>query len=158
MSLLSVRLFRTVAVVVQPVAMKNLSRLVLVLAVCALSLGAFAQSVAGKWKGKIDMSAVKATTDTQKQQLQMMKQAFEKCYFNLEMKGDKTYAIEMGGFPGQKPTNEKGKWSQSGRTITVKGKKDTQKMTVSADGKTMTMVPPAQQGMPKGLKIVFKRG
>lgn len=137
--------------------MKNFCRLATILCVCALSLAAFAQNVTGKWKGKIDLSAIKATTDTEKKQLAMMKQMLEKTYLNLDLKANKSYSVEIGGFPGQKPKTESGTWSQSGRTITVKGKK-TESMTVSADGKTLTMIPPSNEKAPKGMKIIFKRG
>jgi hypothetical protein len=54
---------------------------------------------------------------------------------------------------------ESGKWSQSGKTITVidsKGKSE--KMTLSADGKHMVMTPPVGDRGPKGMKLVFNRG
>jgi hypothetical protein len=139
--------------------MKNICRLAVVLTLCSFAFAAFAQNAAGKWKGKIDTSAMKATNENERKGLAMMKKMFEKAYINLELKSNKTYSVEMGGMGTPKPTSETGKWSQTGRTVSVTSTKKTEKMTISADGKTMIMLPPAADAsnMPKGMKIVFKR-
>lgn len=139
--------------------MKILSRMALIVSVLAVSLAAYAQSPVGKWSGKLDVSAVKPKNATEKQQIDAMKKMFAGPFISLELRANKTYTVTFSAPGGQKPSSESGKWSQSGRTISVTGKKKTEKMTISADGKQMIMLPPADdKSSPKGMKVVFTRG
>ena len=83
---------------------------------------------------------------------------------NLTMKKDNTYTLTTSGGPPQAKGNQddKGTWKQSGKTVTVKSTKKgnkgpdkPQSMTLSADGKTMTMNLPAGAGQGS---LVFKKG
>jgi hypothetical protein len=115
------------------------------IALVSLSL---AVSPVGKWKGKVggQMPPLPANaTPEQKKQYDSMKEMVAKIVINLEFKGDKTYSVVVTGSP-QKAPPETGTWTQSGNTVTVKSTKNgqtrTQPMTMSADGKTITMSPP----------------
>jgi hypothetical protein len=134
-------------------------RCTLVAAACTACLVAYAQSAVGNWTGKMDFSQIKPKDAKEKQQVDMARQMLAKTSIQLTFKSDKTYAITFAGGPtGSKPTTETGKWSQKGRTITVldkKGKPET--LTIDSKGKTMTMVPPADQGAPKGFRLLFSK-
>ncbi len=133
-------------------------------ALALLALAAFAaaqaQNVVGSWNGKMDMSGVKPKDANEKAMLDMMKSMMASMSIKLNMKADKTYHIDISGTIQGKAhkQTEDGKWSQSGKTITVvdpKGKKET--MTVSSDGKRMVMVPRSDEKGPKGAQMIFTR-
>jgi hypothetical protein len=98
----------------------------------------------------------------------MIEGMMKKMSFNLTMKADKTYTISVEGLPqAQSSSNSKdsGNWSQSGKTITLKSTKKENKgpngdkpqtLTLSADGKTLSMAIPTGPGGPGGA-IVFKK-
>lgn len=115
---------------------------------------AFAASAVGTWNGKIDMSGMKIPNshgpDGDKQ-INMMKQMMGSMKITLNLKGDHTYVVTTSGGMQKTPKSETGKWTQSGNVISVTGKNKTEKMTLSANGKTMTMAPDNAQG----LKIIF---
>jgi hypothetical protein len=138
--------------------MKLITRLALTGAAIIVTATALAQSPVGTWKGKLDVSQAKATTESEKQQLSMVKSFAAGISFKLSFKKDKTYSMTMTGGPAGAPA-QAGKWTQSGRTIMVTGDKGKpQKMTISANGKMLTMLPPADDKGPKGIKLVFKKG
>lgn len=135
------------------------SRFASLLLAAALCTGAFAQNVVGSWNGKIDMSQYKPKDANEKKMVDQMKTFMTSMKIKLTLKADHTYLFEgTGGPANSKPQIEKGKWSQSGRTVTAidpKGKK--QNMTVSADGRTMVAVPGPEDHAPKGMRFVFTR-
>jgi hypothetical protein len=142
--------------------MKNFSRLALVGAALFVTCAAMAQSAVGTWSGKLDLSAVKAKTDQEKQQIEMAKTMLANMVITVVLKKDKTCTMSMSGVPNgpDGPKEQKGTWTQSGKSVTVKqnsGKGKPMVFTMSADGKSMTAVPPADEGGPKGLKLVLKK-
>ena len=140
----------------------------------SLSLGlAFAASLAlaatpvGKWTGRISMKAPSIPANANPQQkafVQQMVAQLAKARVLMTLKADKTFVMTVTGMPmaaSQKP--QMGKWSQKGNVVMLtstapamagrpKPKPSTQKATLSADGKTMTLVAPNDQG-----KVVFTR-
>jgi hypothetical protein len=138
----------------------SLSRILLVLGASAAWASSYAQSAVGTWTGHIDVSAVKAADANQQKMMDSMKKMFASTVLKLSLKADKTYSIVITGMgPSAKPTTETGKWSQSGRTVTVSDKSGKpQAMNLSANGKTMVMTPPSGKGGPAGMKIVFTKG
>lgn len=138
--------------------MKILPRLALILTVCAIAVSALAQNPVGKWKGTVDMSGVRPKTQQEKEVIAQLKTVFGKAVLTLELKSNKAFSSTFSGAGNMKPKTETGTWSQNGRTITMKGAKQSENMTISADGKSMTILPPASdKSVPKGVKVVFKR-
>jgi hypothetical protein len=138
--------------------MKKISRLVLTLAACAVSIAAFAQSPVGSWNGKLDLSGVHAKDAKEKQMVDQMKTMMASTVIKLTFKGDHTYSMAFSMGKGQGMT-ETGKWSQSGRTVTVTGKNGKpEQLTLNANGKQMVMVPPKGDKAPQGMKAIFTRG
>ena len=138
--------------------MNKISRLLLTFAACAVSVAAFAQNAAGTWNGKLDLSGVHPKDAKEKQGIDQMRTMMASASIKLTLKGDHTFSVtfSMGG-KGQGMT-ENGKWSQSGRTVTMIGKKGKpEKLTISANGKQMIMTPPADDKGPKGMKAIFTR-
>lgn len=151
-------------------AMKNSLRTFLVLTLAATCALAFAQNVTGAWKGKIkmDMSKMPAPKDEQgKKMMAQVKDMMAKITINLTLNANKTYTIKATGIPGKEASQtSEGTWSQSGKSITVtptkeNGKKATgenakkQTLTISADGKTISMMVPGAGQM--GGSIIFTR-
>jgi len=124
---------------------------------------AYAANPVGKWKGTVDakMPPVPASaTPEQKKMMQSAMAMIKNMSFNLDMKANKTYTVEIKGGPNGQTQKETGKWSQKGNTVTLSstrnGKTQSQNATLSADGKTLTIVPP-QQGAPGATKLIFKK-
>ena len=138
--------------------MKRILRLGFIALPLILAAAVSAQSPVGTWTGKMDFSAAKTKNANEKTQLDMAKQIFQKMSMRLTMNKNKTYKLVIGGGPNGQSMTDTGKWSQSGKTITVTGKKGRgEKMTISPDGKKMTMFPPSGAGGPQGLKMVFSK-
>lgn len=125
-----------------------------------VSAFALAASPVGTWKGKIDLSGVKMPTPQNAEQKAQMDKGLamlRALNFTLNLKQDKTYVVTITNQPkGEKPQPpQTGKWSQSGNKITMNGKSgNSQTATLSANGKTLTVVPPNSNGM----KLVFRKG
>ena len=138
--------------------MRFLSRFALIVTVCAAWSVSYGQNVVGSWSGRVDVSAVKAKDAKQQQGIDMVKGMFAKMTIKMVLKGDKTYTVTTSGM-GPKAQTETGKWSQSGKTVTVFDKSGkAQKMTLSPNGRSLVMTPDAGNGAPQGMKIVFSRG
>lgn len=142
--------------------------------IAAISLALFAialaQNVTGAWKGKasVDTSKLpKMEGVDQKKMVDEIKSMLGKMTINLDLKANKNYAIKVTGLPNNtKDQTSEGTWKQSGKTITLtptkeNGKKPTgesakpQNLTVSADGKKMTM--PLPGGAMFGGVVTFTR-
>lgn len=134
----------------------------------ALAAVAFAASPVGNYSGKIVLDKSKLPKGQNAQQQKMIDDGIAqvaKMKVDLAIKSNKTFNITMSGGPLSKPSTAEGTWSQSGNTVNLKttkqdGKKvegkagQTQTMTMSKDGKTLTL-DGASQGMPG--KMVFTR-
>ncbi len=126
-------------------------------------------NVTGAWKGKILLDVSKMPKAQNPQQQQMMDgvlAGIKKMSINLSLNANKTFTMSASGLPQNAPNKKaEGTWTQSGNALTLKitkedGKAPTMKqepqvITVSADGKTLTMVP--KNAGPMGGKIVFTR-
>jgi hypothetical protein len=131
--------------------------------IAALGTSALAQNAVGTWNGHIEMGKLPIppnATPQQRQQAEAGLAMVKKMVIVLTLKKDKSYSVLINGF-GQNQT-ETGNWSQAGKTLTLtsakkRGGMDKQAATLSADGKTLTIVPPAGPGGPKGMKMVFKK-
>lgn len=159
--------------------MKHAPKMFAALAALSMFTVAFAQNVNGAWKGKVefDMSTLpKAQNDAQqKQMLEAVKKMMGNMTMKLTLNANKTFSMvvtglpSMGGPQGQAPKDQtaKGTWTQKGNEITLKvtetnGEKPKtenppQKLTVSKDGKTLTMVPNAPGAQIGKSKVVFTR-
>jgi hypothetical protein len=136
-------------------------------ALMLLTLTAFAQNPVGAWKGKItvDRSALPKVDPQQQKMVDQALTQVEKMVIKLNMKSNKTFTMVVPPFMGNPGVNAEGTWSQKGSTITMVTKKANgqapksgekpQPMTITADGKKMTMTPPSS-GMGK-TKITFTR-
>lgn len=127
-----------------------------------------ATNVVGTWTGRIilDMSKMPKPTNPQQQQtMKKMMDQLAKMRITLKLKANKSFSVSAPAGPGGKPQTGEGTWTQSGQTVTItvkteNGKPATgqsaqpQALSLSKDGKTMTLVPPTAQG---GGKVVFKR-
>ena len=136
----------------------------LALSLCVFAtVASAAPTPVGTWKGKISVNLGKDATPQMKQQLPMMKAMIEQMSISITFNKDKTYksTSSSGAAPkGSKPQEESGTWSQSGLTVTINNPKATrgpksQNATLSKDGKTMTITPPAQG--PMEVKVVFTK-
>ncbi|HRI43556.1 MAG TPA: lipocalin family protein [Fimbriimonadaceae bacterium] len=150
--------------------MKFSPRLLVLGAVLAVFTFAMAQDVSGAWKGKISMdtSKIPAPKDEQgKKMLEQVKTMLGKMKITLNLNSNKTYAMKATGLPNSmKDQVSEGTWKQSGKSITLtptkeNGKKPTGEsakpvtLTLSADGKKMSMAVPGAAGM--GGSLVFTR-
>lgn len=146
-------------------------RLTLVASIAVLGALACGQSVTGQWKGKLiidDATMAKVKKMGQKVYEGAVK-SVKDMKFTLTFNSAKTFKIQIAGGMGQMgPQNAEGTWKQKGSAITLHitkqngkaptGKNPDQTMTVSKDGKTLTMVP-SGGGMPGQTppKVVFTR-
>ncbi len=136
-----------------------------------LATTAFAQNVTGKWNGKIQMTKppmpANATPEMKKRAETAMAMV-SKVNIGLTLNANKTFTVVVTGPPTQGDSQKQtGKWSQSGNVLTLtpdkkskSDKNDPQKLIIAKDGKTLTMVVPAQaQAQARGMqpKITFKR-
>lgn len=145
------------------------------MAVVSMSM---AQGVVGAWKGKMDLdtSALPKgqNPEQQKAMVEMVKKMMGNMSMNLTLNADKTFTMVVTGLPANPQTQQKGqdqkakgKWVQKGNTITLtvteangqkpKGENKPQSLTVSKDGKTLTLVPNAPGAQLGRSKIVFTR-
>jgi len=138
-----------------------------------------AQNVTGLWKGKmdLDMSALPKTqnADQQKQMMEMVKKMMGNMTMKLTLNANKTFSMVVTGLPTNPQTQQKvkdqtakGTWSMTGNKLTLKvteangekPKADNNKpqvLTVSKDGKSMTLVPNTPGASMGKSKIVFTR-
>lgn len=160
--------------------MKHAPKIFVALAAFSIVAVALAQNVTGAWKGKVqfDMSALPKgqNAEQQKQMVEAVKKMMGDMTMKLTLNSNKTFTMvvtglpQMGGAtaPKQKDQTAKGTWTQKGNVLTLKmtesngekpkGNNDPQTLTVSKDGKTMTMVPKAPGAAQMGKsKIVFTR-
>lgn len=120
----------------------------------------FAQSPVGTWTGKIELKMPKLPANMPPEQKAMMDKMLgqmKQARIVLTFKGDKTYTAESKGMPGPSGASTKsgGTWSQSGKTITMTAKEKpgqptgapkNQTMNFSADGKSLVLLIPNNQG------------
>jgi hypothetical protein len=124
---------------------------VLLLAI-ALSVVALAQNPVGKWKGslKIDRAGIpKAQSPEQDKAVKQMLAQVESARFSLDMKGNKTFTVDVPSMMGQPAQRSEGTWSQKGNVITMvttkqngKAPKNSQpqSMKIDSNGKKMVLV------------------
>ncbi|GMV88633.1 MAG: hypothetical protein AMXMBFR81_15640 [Chthonomonas sp.] len=164
--------------------MKMLSRFLPIAVLAVAAMSAMAQSPAGKWTGKLDISkadmmksAPKDMPADQRKQMEAMMDSMlvslKKMTFSMTVNANNTWKMVVKGAPGAAGPNGKpqpdstaeGKWTQKGDKVTFEQTKEngkakpkdahsTKSMTLSKDGKTMTMV--ENQGG-QTIKIVFKK-
>lgn len=113
---------------------------------------AMASSVVGNWTGKIHSPMPPARPGETPQQAQMrakVMQAIANAKISLNLKANKTFTLGA-SVPGKAGQSQPGTWSQSGNTITLNMKTpqgpQTEKATLSANGKTLTLIPSKQGG------------
>lgn len=164
--------------------MKMLSRFLPIAVLAVAAMSAMAQSPAGKWTGKLDISkadmmksAPKDMPADQRKQMEAMMDSMlvslKKMTFSMTVNANNTWKMVVKDAPGAAGPNGKpqpdstaeGKWTQKGDKVTFEQTKEngkakpkdahsTKSMTLSKDGKTMTMV--ENQGG-QTIKIVFKK-
>lgn len=135
--------------------MKVSAKSALIVAGITLFGSAFASpKVIGSWKGKIHLIVPKMPDSNPQMKAMIEKQLATLANLSilLNVKPDHTYSTRTQGGPSSVPNKEStGKWSTEGTTITLKSSdpkapKEGQKLTVSANGKTMTLTLPRGQG------------
>ncbi len=138
--------------------------------VCLVVAAIAAGNVTGVWKGTIKLDTSKLPKPKNAQEQQMMQQGIDmvkKMKITLTLNANKTYSASFTGGPGGASKTSTGKWVQSGNTVTITPVKEDgkavtgnqakpQKLTVSSDGKTLTMTPPGQSGGPTAT-VIFVR-
>lgn len=134
-------------------------RVPILLGLAFVSALAAAASPVGTWKGKLQISLPKLPANASPQQKEMMTKAaamLSKASFTLVVKADKSFVFTSAAMPGGKAQTESGKWSQAGAVVTFVSAKKTaepaQKLTLSANGKTMTQDLPGGRG-----KVIFTK-
>jgi NACalpha-BTF3-like transcription factor len=151
--------------------MLNLKRILpAALALAALTTTAFAApAVVGTWSGKVvfDTSKLpKATTPEQKKMMDDMMAQVKKMRVTLKLNSNKTFTVKSPAAFGQPAHAAEGTWKQSGQKLTLTttkedGKKPSaesakpQDLTISKDGKSLTLVPPGAQA--QSFKFIFTR-
>jgi hypothetical protein len=146
----------------------NKIRFFLTLAIIALlATAALAQNPVGKWNGRmeVDQKKMSAQSPEAKKMMEQLVEMMGKMRFALELKADKTFTIKVTGVdPSGKKQEENvsGTWTQSGAVLTLTDKPKTanqkpqpQKLTLSKDGKKLTLSPP---GAGEEIQLVFTRG
>ncbi len=142
-----------------------MKKFVFVLTLVAVASLSFCQNPVGAWKGKLNVNTAtmpKASTPEQQKMIDKLLAQVKAATLKLDMKANKTFAIQIPSIAGQRARNAEGKWSQSGRTITLittkeDGKppkdKKPQKMIIDASGKKMSLTPTGS----KQAAIIFTR-
>jgi len=121
-------------------------------------LVAYGQSPVGNWSGRMDVSQAKPKNAKEMNRIDEARKKLGSISFKLLMRSDKTFTVTIASAGSVKRVTQDGKWSQSGRTITVTDKTgQPRNMTISANGKQMTMAPPAYAKAPKGVQMIFSR-
>jgi hypothetical protein len=125
-----------------------------------------AQNLAGKWNGKLTVSAPKMPANVSAEQKAMVQKQIslvQQMKFQLTMLSNKTFTIVVSGGPIKKPDVGSGKWTQKGSNLTLKTDKKNGKptsgekpleLTVSKDGKKLIAKMPEAQGK---ASLVFTR-
>lgn len=140
----------------------------LICATLATVAVAFAANAAGTYSGKIVLDKSKLPKGQNAEQQKMINDSLAKVAqmkINLSLKANKTFTITMSGGPMPKASNAEGTWTQSGNKVTMKTTKqdgksvsgqqgETQNLTLSGDGKTLTL-DGASMGMPG--KLIFSK-
>ena len=144
--------------------MKHIKHLLAALIVLSIGVSALASpNVTGKWKGKLHISLPALPpnlTAEQKQAVAAQMAKVKAATIILNLKGDKTYTASAQGMPGTDQTDT-GTWTISGNTLTMTSTKKKkkpgmdkpQKLTISSDGKTITLPIPGGANN----KAVFNR-
>lgn len=127
---------------------------------------ALAASPVGEWQGKLVIDRTKMPKVNAEQKKAMDKQfaTMEKIRFSFSFKAGGAYTSRATFVPGTPDQTAGGSWTQNGSVVAVtvktlngkpapKGVDMTQKMTLSADGKTLTLVPVNS----RGTRMVLKR-
>ena len=122
------------------------------IALAAFCTSAFAgPSPVGTWKGHIVLDVAKLPKAPNPQAQKMMDEQIAKAkaaVIKLTFKANKTFTATSTGMPGS-DNSDNGTWTQTGNTVTIKSTKPsknpqvptkpTQNLTLSSDGKTMTL-------------------
>lgn len=130
---------------------------------------ASAASPVGSYVGRVQMTMPKLPANIpadRRAMAEKMISTIRNMKIQLKVNADKTYTVVSPGNPmagpGAKPQTSKGKWSLSGNTMTmtsadarVPAGQKSQKATLSADGRTLTLVPQAAQG--QKVRVVFTK-
>lgn len=123
-----------------------------------LVASAFSQNPVGNWNGKIDFSGFKPKDANEKAMMDQMRPLFSSMRARLVVKKDHTYTADFtGGAKGQSK-KDSGKWTQNGMVVVMTDKTGkSQKLSISKDGKTMINTPSAEEHVPSGVRLIFKR-
>lgn len=125
-----------------------MKKLVVLLALAAVTVSAFAQNPVGAWKGKVQLEKAnlpKAQNAEQQKMIDKMLAQVKSMTLNLNMKANKTFTIDvpsMGGQPGMKG---EGTWSQKGNAITLVTTKQNGKPPKTSKPQTMKIEPGARK-------------
>ena len=137
----------------------SISRVSLALALVAAAPFALAANPVGKWTGKMMIKMPTLPPSANPQQKAMMEKVMSQmsqARITLDLKANKTFTVSMTGMPqAQGAKTETGMWSQKGNVVTTtqaKAGSKPQSMTLSPDGKTLTLTIPNGQG-----KVVFTK-
>jgi hypothetical protein len=131
---------------------------------------AFAQNIAGNWKGKVDFQMGKlpdSVTADQKKMIETQMAQVRKASISLVINANKTFTMVSPGMQGGQQKAE-GKWTQTGNTVTLtitknngkaltadQAKQGQLKLTVAAGGKRLdAQMPPAPMGK---MSLTFTR-
>jgi hypothetical protein len=103
-------------------------------------------------------SLPKNLSPQQRQQFNAGMEMIKKMKITIILKGDHTYTATATGNPNMKQQTDSGTWKQAGNQVIISPKRKnspkSETLTLSADGKTMSMAFPA--GAMKG-KVLFTR-
>jgi len=137
---------------------KNFHKVGALVGATLLATSAMAAGVVGTWKGTIHVQfppLPSSATPQQKQQVEMVKKMMAQMKIVVNFKANKSYHLTATGGPAKSDQTEDGRWALAGKTLTMWNSKPKnaqdkeQKLTLSADGKTLTMLPPSG-----GMKVV----
>jgi hypothetical protein len=122
-----------------------------------------APNVVGTWKGRIslDRSKMPPVPAEQKQMVDQVFANIQKMVLTLKLNANKTYTSSAPASAMAPAQNESGTWTLKGNKLTMKPNKPKgpqsgpNTLTVSPDGKMLSFVLPARQGVSG--KVVFRR-
>jgi hypothetical protein len=110
----------------------------------------FAASVVGTWNGHVDLAAYKPKNAGDMAKTKEMMNGLKVI---LTFKADKTFSVSFTNAKSKAPQTQHGTWVQTGNVIKAKDSSSTETLTLSPNGKTLTLV---AEGM-EGAKFVFVR-
>lgn len=119
----------------------------------------------GNWVGRIKFDMSQLPSSVTLKQRDEIKKRMNVVAINLSVRENRTWTLKVPAGVQGKAENAEGTWQQNGSKITIvttkeNGKKPTgkdakpQTMTLSADGKKMTLVLPKSEG---GVTILFSK-